>query len=98
MLLPYNNRSEAGRELANALQLYANRPDVLVLTLPLPARIHDAAHPGSDGQSPVGVLESEAGLLEAAQADAVAAGAYLTQGHARATIVIMLHPLGYDAS
>jgi putative phosphoribosyl transferase len=34
MLLPYKNRSEAGRELANALQLYANRPDVLVLALP----------------------------------------------------------------
>jgi len=34
MLLPYKNRSEAGRELADALQLYANRPDVLVLALP----------------------------------------------------------------
>jgi putative phosphoribosyl transferase len=34
MLLPYKNRSEAGRELANALQLYANRPDILVLALP----------------------------------------------------------------
>ena len=34
MELPYKNRSEAGRELANALQPYANRPDVLVLGLP----------------------------------------------------------------
>lgn len=34
MLLPYKNRSEAGRELANALQPYANRSDVLVLALP----------------------------------------------------------------
>jgi putative phosphoribosyl transferase len=34
MILPYKNRSEAGRELADALQPYANRPDVLVLALP----------------------------------------------------------------
>jgi putative phosphoribosyl transferase len=34
MLLPYKNRSEAGREPVNALQLYANRPAVLVLALP----------------------------------------------------------------
>jgi putative phosphoribosyl transferase len=34
MELPYKNRSEAGRELADALQPYANRPDVLVLALP----------------------------------------------------------------
>jgi putative phosphoribosyl transferase len=34
MELPYKNRSEASRELANALQPYANRPDVLVLALP----------------------------------------------------------------
>jgi putative phosphoribosyl transferase len=34
MELPYKNRSEAGRELAKALQPYANRPDVLVLGLP----------------------------------------------------------------
>jgi putative phosphoribosyl transferase len=34
MELPYKNRSQAGRELANALQPYANRPDVLVLALP----------------------------------------------------------------
>jgi hypothetical protein len=34
MALPYKNRSEAGRELADALQPYANRPDVLVLALP----------------------------------------------------------------
>jgi putative phosphoribosyl transferase len=34
MVLPYQNRSEAGRELADALQPYANRHDVLVLALP----------------------------------------------------------------
>jgi putative phosphoribosyl transferase len=34
MELPYKNRTEAGRELANALQPYANRPDVQVLGLP----------------------------------------------------------------
>jgi putative phosphoribosyl transferase len=34
MKLPYKNRTEAGRELANALQPYANRPDVQVLGLP----------------------------------------------------------------
>jgi putative phosphoribosyl transferase len=34
MELPYKNRSEAARELANALQPYANRPDVLILALP----------------------------------------------------------------
>ena len=34
MLLPYKNRSQAGRELATALQPYANRPDVLILALP----------------------------------------------------------------
>jgi putative phosphoribosyl transferase len=34
MLLPYKNRSQAGRELAEALQPYANRPDVLILALP----------------------------------------------------------------
>jgi putative phosphoribosyl transferase len=34
MALPYKNRFEAGRELADALQPYANRPDVLVLALP----------------------------------------------------------------
>jgi len=34
MVLAYQNRSEAGRELADALQPYANRHDVLVLTLP----------------------------------------------------------------
>jgi putative phosphoribosyl transferase len=34
MELPYKNRSQAGRELADALQPYANRPDVLVLALP----------------------------------------------------------------
>jgi putative phosphoribosyl transferase len=34
MLLPYKNRSQAGRELAKALQPYANRPDVLILALP----------------------------------------------------------------
>jgi putative phosphoribosyl transferase len=34
MRLSYQNRSEAGRALAEALQPYANRPDVLVLALP----------------------------------------------------------------
>jgi putative phosphoribosyl transferase len=34
MRLPYQNRSEAGRALAEALQPYANRLDVLVLALP----------------------------------------------------------------
>jgi putative phosphoribosyl transferase len=34
MLLPYKNRSKAGRELAKALQPYANRPNVLILALP----------------------------------------------------------------
>jgi putative phosphoribosyl transferase len=34
MLLPYKNRSQAGRELAKALQPCANRPDVLILALP----------------------------------------------------------------
>jgi putative phosphoribosyl transferase len=34
MELPYKNRTEAGRELANALQPYVNHPDVLVLGLP----------------------------------------------------------------
>src|SRR5918999_2185580 len=34
MPLPYKNRSQAGRELAEALQPYANRPDVLILALP----------------------------------------------------------------
>ena len=34
MLLPYKNRTQAGRELAEALRPYANRPDVLILALP----------------------------------------------------------------
>jgi putative phosphoribosyl transferase len=34
MPLPYKNRSQAGSELAEALQPYANRPDVLILALP----------------------------------------------------------------
>jgi putative phosphoribosyl transferase len=34
MLLPYKDRSQAGRELADALQPYANRPEVLILALP----------------------------------------------------------------
>jgi putative phosphoribosyl transferase len=34
MVLPYKNRSQAGRELVDALQPYADRPDVLVLALP----------------------------------------------------------------
>ena len=34
MVLPYKNRSEAGRELGDALQPYADRRDVLVLALP----------------------------------------------------------------
>ena len=34
MELPYKDRCEAGRELADALQPYANRPGVLILALP----------------------------------------------------------------
>jgi predicted phosphoribosyltransferase len=34
LLLPYRDRSEAGRLLAEKLAAYANRPDVLVLALP----------------------------------------------------------------
>jgi putative phosphoribosyl transferase len=34
MRLPYKNRSDAGRTLAEVLQPYAHRPDVLVLALP----------------------------------------------------------------
>jgi putative phosphoribosyl transferase len=34
MPLPYKNRVEAGRQLAEALRQCANRPDVVVLALP----------------------------------------------------------------
>lgn len=34
MTSPFDNRRDAGRKLAGALQHYANRPDVLVLALP----------------------------------------------------------------
>lgn len=34
MISPFDNRRDAGRRLAGALQHYANRPDVLVLALP----------------------------------------------------------------
>ncbi|HEX8218212.1 MAG TPA: phosphoribosyltransferase [Chloroflexia bacterium] len=34
MTSPFDNRRDAGRRLAGALQHYANRPDVLVLALP----------------------------------------------------------------
>ena len=34
MTSPFDNRRDAGRQLAGALQHYANRPDVLVLALP----------------------------------------------------------------
>src|SRR6266487_5904197 len=34
MMKPYRNRAEAGRVLAEHLKAYANRPDLLVLTLP----------------------------------------------------------------
>ena len=34
MDLPFADRTEAGKQLATKLTLYANRPDVLVLALP----------------------------------------------------------------
>jgi putative phosphoribosyl transferase len=46
MRLPYKNRSEAGHTLADALQPYANRPDVLILALPRGGVRSPAKSPG----------------------------------------------------